>query len=100
MNENIGAILGTVGMLILAMAVLLTINRYKVPFRDKVIRKYGEVKWHNVCSNVAQALTVYDASKPKMDELKFVDDICRENKINRKEALFAIRSVRRTKKGS
>lgn len=41
------------------------------------------------------SLNEYDASHPKMDELVFVQNICDKNKITRKEALWAIRTVRR-----
>lgn len=52
-------------------------------------------KWVPIFQNVKSALKDYDSSNPKMDELVFVQDIIERNNITRKDALWAIRVVRR-----
>ncbi len=50
---------------------------------------------HVIIEDIKKRLKAYDTIKPKMDELKFVEAIMTDYKIDRKEALKVIQHVRR-----
>lgn len=55
--------------------------------------------WKDIFYGVCGDLQIYEDKKfPKMDELIFVDDICREYGITKKEALWVIGEIRRYRK--
>ncbi len=52
-------------------------------------------KWGQIFCRTETQLGIYESSRPKMDELLFVQRICDENEISRKDALWVIRELRR-----
>ena len=47
---------------------------------------------------VEEAITMYDTSSPKMDELKFVQDLADKYNVRRSDVIVRIQYVRRMKK--
>ena len=46
-------------------------------------------------TDITERLKKYDTTRPRMDELKFVQDIGNDYNLNRKETIELIQAVRR-----
>lgn len=51
-----------------------------------------------IAKDISKRLEEYDTTRPRMDELKFIQKVMDDYNLNRKEAVKLIQSVRRDNK--